>query len=283
MMNFRSVIITVLLVGTALLLPTDAMAKKENILPKPAQQNSHLVELPDTANNPVQASVNEEKAKSMEKPNKGQLREQAKEHAQNAVHIVNKNANKTTKQTLPTVAEVKQGEKKEQAKAKNKLTQHKKVIQPKKKQVEKTVEKPIEKPNDDKGIEVESHTPMKIIQNPKVANGTSQPVEKNEDTSKKTTSEQSAPQEEKPPQPHEKYPVDVQIIHSEQQTKTPGSSSKDRTSNSQNASHFNEKWLEIEKQLSLNLIQSYGSRERVFQNQWINAPPSQPPKNALFF
>jgi chemotaxis protein histidine kinase CheA len=91
-------------------------------------------------------------------------------------------------------------------------------------------------------------------------------------------------EKEKFPSGQEKYPQDIMVVHSPHNTKTPDGSSKDRTGYGQNTTSFVDKWLlEAEKYLNLKRIQPLVSRAYEYRNQWVNAPPSQPPQTTPFF
>jgi chemotaxis protein histidine kinase CheA len=96
--------------------------------------------------------------------------------------------------------------------------------------------------------------------------------------------ESETEEKEKIPSGQAKYPKDIIVVQPPHNTKTPDGSSKDRTGYGQNTTSFVDKWLlEAEKYLNLKRIQPLVSRAYEYRNQWVNAPPSQPPQATPFF
>lgn len=86
--------------------------------------------------------------------------------------------------------------------------------------------------------------------------------------------------QEKTPASEEEIPKVSQAINPTQPTSSSGAQSHDRLSNGLSTINFLEKWLVWNNHYEMVLVQPYLSRYARMNNQWINAPPSQPPQEA---
>ncbi|EIJ80390.1 hypothetical protein PB1_08522 [Bacillus methanolicus PB1] len=261
---------------------------------KPEKSPQKIIRVPDQASEkarkaiqvPNQASVKARKA--VQVPNQAsvkarkavQVPNQASVKARKTLQSTVKRTEKAVNNTIPEKVEVKQGVDKGQTKQKKPQSDKKGIHS-----ITNEVEKPSAKSllNIDSG-EKTKHQYTKMFQkldNEKLH----QSILKNEGGFQKTsfTDESKSKGKEKTPSRQERYLRDIQVVNSPQNTKIPGGSTKDRTGHSQSTVSFGEKWLELEKYWNLKLIQPYVDRAHVYRNQWVNAPPSPPPKDAPFF
>ncbi|MBM7587864.1 cell wall-associated NlpC family hydrolase [Bacillus pakistanensis] len=275
-MYFRNILVTGLIVGAALFFPSDVFAKNDGQDQKPVTSNQNVEVKKVTENqkkpkvvNPVPATV---KKNSQEKD----LPSQASEKAREAVKASKQKANKPIEQTLPNHAKAKKEEIKKKPQPANK-----KIQTETSNQVEK-FSKPVHNV-----VPKEEPTYRKADRRHPVVNdsSTQEATIKKEDPPihDRVTDKENSTDKKKTPISTEKFPKETIIVNHSHNIKAPGGTSKDRTGHGQTINSFIEKWFQAEKGLSINLIQSYCSRERVYRNQWVHAPPTEPPKMAPDF
>jgi hypothetical protein len=100
---------------------------------------------------------------------------------------------------------------------------------------------------------------------------------------KKNSIEPAAPdttKQEEPPVSEEEIPKVSQAMNPTQRTNSSGWQSHDRLSNGLSTISFLEKWLVWSNHYEMKLVQPYLSRYARIYNQWVNAPPTQPPQEA---
>ncbi|WP_066093058.1 hypothetical protein [Neobacillus novalis] len=90
------------------------------------------------------------------------------------------------------------------------------------------------------------------------------------------------PQKGNVPASKEEIPTVDQVINPTQRLNSPGGQSNDRVSQGLQTVSFLEKWFEWNKYNEINLVQAYFSRDKLMNNQWVNAPPSPPPQESSF-
>ncbi len=89
--------------------------------------------------------------------------------------------------------------------------------------------------------------------------------------------------EDLPSEQPDRHPADAVVFTSQVNSSSSGGSSKDRTTGSgQSTSAFFDKWLELNMMMTSKVILPYISGSHIYFNQWMNAPPSPPPKKAPF-
>lgn len=289
---------TGLMVGAALFLPHEAFAEK-NEPSEELESKKAVVEI-QKPDNEAQAKMSEkavtvqaaipakqDKAKSLEKTNlvvtepakKNKIQpantnalknasqkqvnalqnlpEQAKGHLKTAIKKTEKAARKLTSPKVNT--DNKGQNKKEQVVTKN----DNKSVKPKEDKKIKTIYQP-EKPNktSDDGVDF-LKSKKGIPSNPLVS---------------------QSPLKEKAPVPASKEEIpDVnQVLNSAQRTSQSGGQAPDRVNNGVMTISLLDKWfVEWNKFYQNNLAVSFLSRESLMNSQWVNAPPSPPPQNAL--
>ncbi|MCP3738335.1 hypothetical protein [Rossellomorea sp. BNER] len=271
-MYFRNIIITGFIVGVALFFPTDAFAKKDGQAQKPVTSH-HKVEIEKASEN-QKKPVNPVPVKNKGNTKIKDLPSQASEKAREAVKASVQKAKKPVQHTLPNQAKAKQEEAKKKPHPNNKKVQT---------EESNHVEKPSKPVH--KVVSKEQPTFRKMDKNlSKVSDKSTQ-----ESTIKKevpsnnelVTDKAISTDQKKTPFSTEKYPKEIKIVNHSSNTKVPGGTTKDRTGQGQTS--FIVKWFQAEKGLSISQIQSYCSRERVYRNQWVHAPPTEPPKSAPDF
>lgn len=83
---------------------------------------------------------------------------------------------------------------------------------------------------------------------------------------------------------NKKFPGTSKIIKSlTQRTQTTGGQSNDRVSTGTSTLSYVEKWFEWVNHYELKFGQAYILRQALYCNQWVNAPPSPPPKETPFY
>ncbi|MGM0877182.1 MAG: hypothetical protein ACQEWV_21170 [Bacillota bacterium] len=315
-MHFRNFILS-LIAGTAFFFPTDALAEKNELAqgdkvgkevstPQNIEQSkenesvpiSSPVSIEEVSNQHPTSNTHSQQAesslpaqKAVQSPDKAsnnvqsaiQLPEQANEKAQSSGKS---EAEKAVKNTLPVKSakvEINQGQKEGQIKN-QKLQSTNKESYSKTNKAGKHSEEPSEKSLHTIGTgEKPTDQYTKKVQKLDYEN-LYQPILNKKDVSEKTSSDESKSKKaEKIPSRQDRYPEDIMGMNSPQNTKSSGSSSKDRTGHGQSTSNSVEKWIEFEKRWNLKLVQPHVSKAHVFRNQWVNAPPSPPPKAAPFF
>ena len=85
-----------------------------------------------------------------------------------------------------------------------------------------------------------------------------------------------------PPASQEELPKINQMLNQTQRTGSSGGDSNDRVTHGSSSAYGMDKWLEWNSYQDSQLVQLFVSRHTFIQNQWMNAPPSPPPKNAPF-
>jgi hypothetical protein len=91
-------------------------------------------------------------------------------------------------------------------------------------------------------------------------------------------------EENQTPFNNRKIPWDIEIMNNPpQRTQSSGGQSNDQFSPGGGTISFITNWFYWDEHFALNLGQIYTSRQAKFCHQWINAPPSPPPKGAPFF
>jgi hypothetical protein len=90
------------------------------------------------------------------------------------------------------------------------------------------------------------------------------------------------PQKGNVPASKEEIPNVDQVINPTQRLNSSGGQSNERGSQGLQTVSFLEKWFEWNKYNEIKLVQAYFSRDKLMNNQWVNAPPSQPPQESSF-
>ncbi|WP_218971541.1 hypothetical protein [Neobacillus soli] len=90
------------------------------------------------------------------------------------------------------------------------------------------------------------------------------------------------PQKGNVPASKEEIPNVDQVINPTQRSNSSGGQSNERVSQGLQTASFLEKWFEWNKYNEINLVHAYFSRDKLMNNQWVNAPPSQPPQESSF-
>ncbi|MGG3468783.1 hypothetical protein ABES02_15040 [Neobacillus pocheonensis] len=91
-------------------------------------------------------------------------------------------------------------------------------------------------------------------------------------------------EENKAPSNNWKIPVNIEFLNNPlQRTQSSGGQSNDVPGPGAGTTSFIVNWFDWDEYFALNLGQSYTSRQAKYCHQWINAPPSPPPKAAPFF
>lgn len=94
--------------------------------------------------------------------------------------------------------------------------------------------------------------------------------------------EQKSEKNGEKPLDKEELPKASQSQNPTQRTSSNGGSSNDRTNFGFNTISFLDKWFALNPYYDIQLVQTYQSRYIWLNNQWVNAPPSPPPQEALF-
>ncbi|MFC0271793.1 hypothetical protein ACFFIX_10035 [Metabacillus herbersteinensis] len=277
-MNIRSFLLKGIIVGAALVFPTDAFAEKSEQAQKQSTQNGHAMEVVKTVKDKDSTSKPPPQAELEVK-----LPNQASEKAQQIVQEVKPSSEKTSKAKQSTIVETKKAVKKVVPNI-NQEAETKKTKQ------QKTT--PSNNATHTNDVKESSDKSIQHVISGENANQSTKKVQlveddKTEQSIKQSGSiieEQETEEKKKRPSGQKKYPRDIVVVHSPHNTKIPNESSKDRTGNGQSTTSFVEKGLlEAEKYLNLKRIQPLVSRTYEFRNQWVNAPPFQPPQATPFF
>lgn len=279
--RFRHFIITGLLASTALFFPVDAFAEKNQPSPRQDISEKAAIEVPQREAKKIpKISQKPEKATTVEvqkdipdrKPTK-------KENTRNTAIPLMDGAEKPIKQKVPNKDGVKTRNNQE-----NKLAKAQ-AIKSKKTSPNTQEETPAEKSlhNDSTG-EQQSRKRMADRLEKKettvvsISNPTKKPVSEPASLQIKPVKPKA---QEKQPSKRKKYSGDIIVFSSPLHPK-PAGASKDRAIQGQSGT-FSDKWFDWSKYTHLKLTLPFISREKILVNQWVNAPPSQPPKKALFF
>lgn len=287
-LHFRHVLITGLLVGAAFLLPDQAFAEKYEL--NRQQKPEHASEIVKTANAvPGQTNVpaKAEQAASPDKTaavpqralqNKAQVKQQtAKSTPQHAA--VQKQAAISAK--LPNQANgigpslVKKSKKA----VKEAETKKAPMAREKSKRLENNKQRA-------KKMAFDSlHTAdLELKDGPAIAINF-EPQEEGSHLSIAEQEEKSIPNSEKRKSPasKEQIPAVYQGSSPTQRTGNSAGPSNDRVITGLNTISSVDKWFEWNKHYEINRVQPFFSRYAWMSNQWVNAPPSPPPKEAPFF
>ncbi|MFF2449662.1 hypothetical protein ACFVSW_21700 [Neobacillus sp. NPDC058068] len=90
------------------------------------------------------------------------------------------------------------------------------------------------------------------------------------------------PQKGNVPSSKEEIPNVDQVFNPTQRLNSPGGQSNERVSQGLQTVSFLEKWFEWNKYAEIKLVQAHFSRDKLLNNQWVNAPPSPPPQESSF-
>jgi hypothetical protein len=91
-------------------------------------------------------------------------------------------------------------------------------------------------------------------------------------------------EENKTPSNNRKIPGDIEIMNNHpQRTQSSGGQSNDQFNSGAGTISFLANWFDWDEIFALKLRQIYTSRQAKYCHQWINAPPSPPPKSSSFF
>jgi hypothetical protein len=275
--------------------PVQANKKVEKAIPDQASKKVEKA-IPDQASEkvekaiPAQASEKVEKAipaQASEKVKRAvQVPNQASEKAQKTVQEVKQGSEKASKAMQSTVKETKKAvknslpEKNQEAEAETQTTKQQKTT-PSNNEIHsneavESSNKSIQHAISGENANQQSTKMVQMLDDDKTVQSIKEAGSINE--------EPETEEKENIPSGQEKYPRDIMVVHSPHNTKTPDGSSKDRTGYGQHTTSFVDKWLlEAEKYLNLKRIQPLVSRTYEYRNQWVNAPPSQPPQVTPFF
>lgn len=280
-MHFRRFMIMGCLIGAAVFLPKSAFAEKTGLTDQPESQSSA-----------VQSYVSE-KTENAKVPKKNLPAALQSINKSQAGVVSNPVINKGSQQTVPVNPEQKplNTAKRNNNMAQSSLGKNLKASEPSKK------EEPIGQTESEK-----SHTVTnKIVEASSSLHHTDSKVETQRELQKKTKSipgkcsnssltirsntsqtwNQNAQGngENKTPS----NPKEIEIITPPpQRTQSSGGQSNDQHTGT-GTLNFIENWLEWDKLFHSKLSQVYYSRQAKYCNQWMNAPPSPPPKKAPFF
>jgi hypothetical protein len=294
--HFRHFLISGLLVGAALFLPEDAFAEKNELsgqqnVPKASVQEITSVEKDDKAvQNDVQAKA--ENAKPLVKK-----------------VVVPENAKKTQDRASkqPAQKPLPPDPTKKAAEALQKLPEQAKgnvnsVLKNTEKAVKAPSSKKVAAGQEKKELVKKKSTPIKVVDQPTLpslplkndVNKNSQftklvyinePKGEHSHASKigkESPSEPLLPQpfnKGKAPSSQEEIP-DVSQVMNPKRTSHSGGKSQERVSNGLSTINFLDKWFEWNQFYELQFVQPYLSRYALMNNQWVNAPPAQPPQVA---
>jgi hypothetical protein len=279
---FRNFIVIGLIIGAALCFPSESFAKNGDLHQKSVPTSSQIVQGKETVKS-IKPSKDEKPV--ITKPNKHRnvvIPNHANEKAQEAVKASNKRVEDIVKNISSNKAKAKQGEKKQGIeKEKNLPPENASKTSKTEKFSNKSVHKQVStQPEDTK------RNQEKSVLSP-IENSTQLPAVNKDDSSlasKPVTDKISKTEKEKVPSPQERYPKPIDVVNSSNSSIIPGGSQpKDRTGVGQSPTSLLEKWFVLENCLNFKLKQIYFSRANVYTNQWINAPPLQPPKDSLIF
>jgi hypothetical protein len=294
--HFRHFLISGLLVGAALFLPDEAFAEKNELsgqqnVPKASVQAKTSIETDGVA---VQTKLpaKAENAKSLEK--------------KVAVPELTKKTQEPEKKQQSTKASPSEPTKKA-AEALQKLPEQakgnvKSVLKNTEKAVKAPSSKKVAAGQEKKELVKKKSTPKKVVDQPTLPSlSLISDVNKNSPfiklvyineprgehshaskTSKASPSEPLLPQpfnKGKAPTSQEEIP-DVSQVMNPKRTSHSGGKSQERVSNGLSTINFLDKWLEWNQFYELQFVQPYLSRYALMNNQWVNAPPAQPPQVA---
>ncbi|MFZ3578652.1 hypothetical protein [Virgibacillus sp. DJP39] len=283
-MNFRKLYLTgFIIIGIALIFPMDVFAQKSEKAKNPNALNDHVNQgVKDLQNKSSNAKVKVPvPAQAHEKADKV-IPQQVKEKAKKAVELPSQ-ANEEAREKAQVVRKgiEKVSEDSETTKKKNK-----KVVNKNKKK-----QKPKEGSDDNysSNAQVEKNSTKSVPHDSPRKEGNQQATNHAKDVNSVPSVKETDYIKEKPdteenkqiPFSKEKVPKDS-IAVTQHSTKVPVGPSKDRSG--QNTTSFIDKSsLEAWKHSNLKRIQPFISHLREYRNQWVNAPPFQPPQVTPFF
>jgi hypothetical protein len=264
MLQFRSFLITGLMVGAAWFLPHHAFAEKngasEKSIPEKAAVQAQAAAVQKqavlqpaakrvikTAPVPVQA-----RAKETVAPTQGAA-------AQTKGQVVRSLA-KPEKAVIPPGLNSNAAVVKEKAEGQAAVEKRSVTVNPAPKVEIETKVQP-EKP--DQGVNLQVKKP--VIKVSDAERTVSEPAKK-----------------ETPPASQEELPKISQMLNQTQRTGSSGGDSNDRVTHGSGSAYGMDKWLEWDRYQGSQLVQLFVARHTFIQNQWMNAPPSPPPKKAPF-
>jgi hypothetical protein len=262
--HFRQFLILALMVGAAMFSPDNAFAQKNELRPQKGQAPASIPEQETIA-----VPAKSEEAKSMNKT----IPEHARENQVQANQLPAQNTpnQAAVEKRLPEQASenaqsvVKKAEKVVQVD----LTEQAEAVQ-----VNHTVEKLNPKNSNQ---ETDSEVKVEIVVPEEVDNTV---YLQGEDLDK-TKSESVAQEPKKVPVSKEEMPKVNQAQNQTQRSNGSGGQSNDRINHGFNNISLLDKWIEWNHCFEIKLVQPYHSRQALMNAQWVNAPPSPPPQNAL--
>ncbi|WP_442596581.1 hypothetical protein [Neobacillus sp. D3-1R] len=289
-MQFRHFLLSGLMVGAALLLPNNAFAEKnDHSGQENSQKTSVLTEVSEKMEE-VQTKVQTkaENAKSMKntpvepasKP-KAEIKEQpikasshkAAETLENLPEKAKGNLQSVIKKTVkdiksPGLEQVEVVKKHVKGVIKNKKASQKKAGNSTLDSLHNT---------DTVGTNIQTED---VVQQTK-SQGKSLLASQKESKPKTLVSEED--HEKKVPTSKREVPEADQAPTPTQRTNSTGGTSHDRAGHGLSTVSFFDKWFEWNKFYEIELIQPFLSRKAFMNNQWVNAPPAPPPKEAPFY
>lgn len=308
MMHFRQYVLNSLLIGTALFVPTVALADKADHVEKPLVQNEKTAESVAKAvqknEKPAREKVTKpiteiKKAKPIMKVSvpvahsnqvgkdknaqiKKPLPEQASNIAKKARHDAHQKNKQASKVTAPVKAASKTGKKTGQA-MRQKVPPVMKESQPRQNHPVKQVEA-VKRPETLHIVKPEEMNEVSSIKTVgKLTKQKPPDINKKNIMKNASISARSVPiEKKKTPISGKGTPIDLHVIITAPANDHSAGSSNDRTNLGHSTISNTDKWFEWEKQWTLGINQSFVSLSHEFSNQWTNAPPFQPPRLFLF-
>lgn len=298
-MRFRDLLITSLLAGSAFILPNDAFAEKNE-----AAKNQEA-KMPDSKkeaaisakDNLLEKAVPNSAAIQPQteiKANKPKVKKQIQLPEKNHKKIVNKELKSKKLSNVKANAKPIVDHAKASAEKKSKIaaghkdrTNQTQLAKPINKQLTKASTKAALSSTEDNSqvsppslVNNEEHSKLETARVAQTVKNSEQVVlsASNLDHAEREKPIESVGTEDSDNRPlqQDKLPNEILGISTTQQSSKQGTA-KDRTGLGQ-ASPI-EKWLQIEAQWDIQLINPYSSRTHVYHNQWVHAPPSPPPKH----
>ena len=273
MLHFRSFIIPALMAGAALFLPNQAFAEKHE---PNGQANSHVVEAQSLKNvNKVVTKVNvplkPQQVKTVVEKKAAVPAPASKAQGQAVQHVLKKAVLEKppeVKKPLPPQANGNAYGHSEQKKKEQPA-----VVSPIKEDVPET---PTERA--DGTVAVVKNT--SVSKEPVSVESRSKQVESIDQVSSVTP---VTPVKDKvPASKEEPLAVDQVFNPAPRSNSGGGGQSSDRVSQGLHTISFLEKWFEWNRHYELKLVHPFLSRYNLKHQQWVNAPPSPPPKTAPF-
>lgn len=292
-MNFRGALIIGFIVIAAFTLPIVTFAEKggqaqnpqaeknkgnglaDKVKDHPTLPNKPEVQLPDKANEIAEKGNNIpehalDKAKKAKK-----LPSQASETAKETVKKVKKESEAALKATKKKSDEVKRAVKK--TPSEDKGTAVKKNHS--KQKINDTVRSNQKDESSEQKVEEHNNSTEKINSQP-VKNVKAEVVSGNKEQSVKAKTKSK---QKKNPFHHEKS-HDVKVIPFSSNSNVPNTPVKDRTGNGHSSIGLLDKWLwKADSNTYLKPINPFVLTKLEYRDQWVNAPPSPPPKATPFF